>query len=75
MIVETTAISCNTGGVATGGGKSDIAKFYEQYCTAALAAAQAKGVSEPEALREVILKARDEAKAIVAEKLKELSEG
>lgn len=76
-IVETVAISSNTGAASlTGAPKAPIAKFYERVISEAVAKAQEEGVTDPEEMRAVILQARDQAKAHVKKLLEEnLPEG
>lgn len=71
-IVETVAVSSNTGGASlTGAPKAPIAKFYERVISVAVAKAQEEGVTDPEELRAVILAARDKAKAYVKKIMEE----
>ena len=71
-IVETVAVSANTGNVSlSGGAKQPIAKFYERVMTEAIAQAQEAGITDPEELRAVILVARDRAKAFVKKIMEE----
>lgn len=71
-IVETVAVSANTGAVSINGGpKQPIAKFYEMVISKAVAEAQEAGVTDPEELRAVILAARDKAKAYVKKIMEE----
>ena len=76
-IVETVAVSANTGAASwLGGPKAPIAKFYERVISEAVAKAQEEGVTDPEEMRAIILKARDQAKAYVKKLLEEnLPEG
>lgn len=76
-IVETVAVSANTGGASLSGApKAPIAKFYERVISEAVAKAQEEGITDPEEMRAIILKARDQAKACVKKLLEEnLPEG
>lgn len=70
MIVEAVAISANTAGSGlTGAPKSPLAKIMELAMSDAVAKAYAEGVTEPEAVRERMMEAREAVKARAAELL------